>query len=194
MLGPNPRYRLYTGWRSYLWFLRDRLLGTPGGERQVAVLEAALAERTGLPHAVCTPMCRVGIHLALRGLIRPGSEVILSPYTIADVVNMVIAAGGRPRFADIEGESCNIDPAEVERLIGPATGAVLVTHLHGLAAPVREIGELCRRHGVPLLEDAAQAFGARIDGAWAGTVGDAGIYSLGTYKNINAWYGVSRTW
>jgi dTDP-4-amino-4,6-dideoxygalactose transaminase len=134
-------------------------------------------------------MARVGIYLALKNMIQQGQTVILSPYTIADVINMVLCAGGRPLFADIERETCNIDPAEVERLIDEKTGAVLITHLHGLAAPAHRIREICESRNVPLLEDAAQAFGAKENGRSIGTIGDAGIFSLGTYKNINAWYG-----
>jgi dTDP-4-amino-4,6-dideoxygalactose transaminase len=113
----------------------------------------------------------------------------MSPYTIADVVNMVIAAGGRPVFADIERNTCNIDPNEVNRLIDDKTGAVLITHLHGLAAEAEAIAEICRSRGVPLIEDAAQAFGAKLNGRRIGAIGDVGIFSFGTYKNISAWYG-----
>jgi dTDP-4-amino-4,6-dideoxygalactose transaminase len=135
------------------------------------------------------PQARVGIHLALKATIKPGDNVVMSPYTIADVVNMVISAGGRPVFADIARETCNIDPDEVERLVDDTTGAVLITHLHGLAADAEKIAEICRSKGVPLIEDAAQAFGARLSGRRVGTIGDVGIFSFGTYKNISAWYG-----
>ncbi|MCI5220136.1 MAG: hypothetical protein D3914_13350 [Candidatus Electrothrix sp. LOE2] len=153
------------------------------------LLKEELRSRLKCNYVELLPMCRVGIYLGIRLLIRPGTEVIMSPYTIADVVNMVIAAGGKPVFADIEKETCNINPEEVEKLIGAKTGAVIITHLHGLAASAEKIRELCDAHHVPLIEDAAQAFGTRINGAWAGTIGDVGVYSFGMYKNINSWYG-----
>jgi dTDP-4-amino-4,6-dideoxygalactose transaminase len=156
---------------------------------EVATLEAAICSSWDVGHAIAMPQARVGIYFALKGTIKPGDSVIMSPYTIADVVNMVIAAGGRPVFADIERSTCNIDPNEVNRLIDDETGAVLITHLHGLAAEAETISEICRSKGVPLIEDAAQAFGAKSNGRRIGTIGDVGVFSFGTYKNISAWYG-----
>ena len=102
---------------------------------------------------------------------------------------MIICAGGIPVFTDIERKTCNIDPGEVEKLIDDKTGAVLVTHLHGLAAPMVRITEMCKKTNVPLIEDSAQAFGGRFDGKWLGSFGDAGIYSFGRYKNLMSFYG-----
>jgi dTDP-4-amino-4,6-dideoxygalactose transaminase len=138
-------------------------------------------------------MCRTGIYLAVKHLIRPGQDVVMSPYTIADVVNMVILAGGRPVFADIERGNCNIRVDSIERLLHGGTGAVLVTHLHGIAAPIREICALCGSKGIPVIEDTAQAFGANVQGRRLGTYGDVGVFSFGMYKNINTWYGGAVT-
>lgn len=188
-IAPKARYRLYTSMRSYASFLRDVLSRrlTRGGE--VGLLEDTIRSSWGVGNAIAMPQARVGIHLALKATIKQGDSVVMSPYTIADVVNMVISAGGRPVFADIERETCNIDPKEVERLVDENTGAVLITHLHGLAADAEAIARICRDRGVPLIEDAAQAFGARLNGRRVGTIGDVGVFSFGTYKNINAWYG-----
>jgi len=189
MMAPNARYRIYTTPKSYSWALRDMLFGRVKKGEDVAAFEAKLCEYLGVSHAVCVPMARMGIYYALKGLISPGQRVIMSPYTIADVVNVVLSAGGKPVFADIERQTCNIDPREVERLIDDETGAVLITHLHGLAAPANDIRQICRRHNVPMLEDTAQAFGAMEHGKKLGTIGEAGIYSFGMYKNLNVWYG-----
>ncbi len=189
MFLPGPRYRFYgtpanyfTALRHFLWPERD----AGGSESR---LEKATADKVGVRHARCVPQARYGIYLVLRQLIEPGQTVVMSPYTIYDVVNMVLCAGGRPIFADISRETCNVRPDEVERLIDQRTGAVMVTHLHGLACEIEEIAEICRRKGVPLLEDAAQAFGARVDGRMLGSFGDAGVYSFGRAKNINAFFG-----
>lgn len=72
-----------------------------------------------------------------------------------------------------------MDPADLERLVDADTGAVLVTHLHGLACDMDRISAFCRTRGVPLVEDAAQAFGARFGGRPVGTFGDVGVYSFG---------------
>ena len=185
---PQPRYRLYTSPSGYLRFARDLLVSSDTATA-VVEFERAVAKVCGSDHALAQPHGRVGIYVALKALIQPGQRVVLSPYTIADVINMVIAAGGIPVFADIEPDTCNIDPAEVERLIDAETGAVLVTHLHGLACPIESISALCRAKGVPLVEDAAQAFGARVSGRWVGSFGDVGVYSFGLYKNLTTIHG-----
>jgi dTDP-4-amino-4,6-dideoxygalactose transaminase len=102
---------------------------------------------------------------------------------------MVLLAGGIPLFADIRRESCAIDAAQVESLIDARTGAVLITHLHGETAGAHEFRDICNRRCVPLIEDAAQAFGAVERNRRLGTIGDLGIYSFGFYKNVNAWRG-----
>jgi len=143
-------------------------------------------------HAVAVPMARVGIYLTLKRLIRRGQKVILSPYTISDVVNMVLCAGGVPVFADIEeGGSCNIDPREVLHLLESTddVGAVLVTHFYGLICDIDPILEACRRRNIPVVEDAAQAFGARWHGARAGSLADAGVLSFGLLKHVTGFVG-----
>jgi perosamine synthetase len=138
------------------------------------------------------PMARVGIYLALKHLIRKGQKVILSPYTISDVVNMVLCAGGVPLFADIEeGGSCNIDADIVCDLLEAETdvGAVLVTHFYGLACNLRPILAACREKGIPVIEDAAQAFGACYEGKPAGTIADVGVFSFGLLKNVTGFLG-----
>jgi len=165
------------------------LLGRFNKGNDVQKFERALAEKFGVPEAVCVSMTRVGIYLVLKNLIKPGQNVIMSPYTVADVVNMVVLASGVPVFTDIEQRSCNLNPAEVAKLIDKNTGAVIATHLHGVGARIYEILALCRQHNIPLIEDAAQSFGGKAKGKRLGTIGDVGIYSLGMYKNINSWYG-----
>ena len=187
--GPFPRFRIYRNFRSYANLIGDAAVGRVTHGKDVETFETALTRFLEAPHAICTCMARVGIHFAVKGLITPGQDVVMSPYTIADVVNMVISAGGRPLFADIERNTCNIDPGAVRSLVGSNTGAVLVTHLHGAAARVLEIRDICHKMGVPMIEDAAQALGGMTGGLRLGTIGDAGVYSFGMYKNLNAWYG-----
>lgn len=189
LLGPLPRLRIYTDSRHYARVLRELLSGRTNRGGDVAALESEAARRLHTRFAIAMPMARVGIYFAVKNLIKPGQKVILSPYTIADVVNMVVCAGGQPVFADIERATCNVDPAEIERLIDSDTGAVLVTHFYGLACDIEKIADICRRRNLPLIEDAAQSFGARVNGRPVGTFGDAGILSFGMYKNVNSFLG-----
>lgn len=192
MKPPHARFRLYTSWQSYLPFLRHLFLSAGSGDA-VDGFRRRLGAFLNVDRVTTLPMCRTGIYLAVKHLVRPGREVVMSPYTIADAVNMVIAARGRPVFADIERSTCNVSASSIENLIHAETGAVLVTHLHGIPAPIREVCELCRAKGIPVIEDAAQAFGGLVGGERLGTIGDAGVYSFGTYKNITSWYGGAIT-
>lgn len=189
MLFPMPRMRLYTTLASYMKVASSALMGSIHRGDDVGALERAVTSSVGSSHAVGMPQARVGIYLAVKELVRPGAKVILSPYTISDVVNMVIAAGAIPVFADIERKTCNIDPAQVADLIDDDTGAVLVTHFYGLACDVEKIIEICKPRGVPVIEDAAQAFGTKIGDRYAGTLGDVGIFSYGMIKNVTSFYG-----
>lgn len=188
-LAPQARFSFYGSPDNYLTTAAAVLSGRVTEGDHVARLEQRVAQWTGAAHAVAMPQARVGIYAALRSLIRPGQKVILSPYTIYDVVNMVICAGGWPVFADIERDTCNIDAGQVEALIDDETGAVIATHLHGLACDIERIAAACRRRGVAVIEDAAQCFGGRVEGRHIGTFGDVGVFSFGRVKNINAFFG-----
>src|SRR5260370_476035 len=189
LIPPQPRFRFYNGFRNFGLVLRDLAAGRVFAGDAVELAERRVAEWLDVAEVILTPQGRYAIYLGLCETIKPGQQVIMSPYTLYDVVNMVVAAGGVPCFADIEERTCNISAEEVERLIGPQTGAVLVTHLHGLVASLDPIRAVCDREGVPLLEDACQAFGARHGDRKAGTIGTMGFFSCGRAKNINAFLG-----
>ena len=179
---PHPRYRLYTTPASYI----PQFKQLPGAIRR---FEAEVCRRFDVAAAVCVPMARTGLYLTLLETIQPGQKVIMSPLTIMDVVNAVLLAGGVPVFADICRSSCSIDPGKAESLIDSKTGAILITHLHGQTAGPHVFRDICIRRGVRLIEDVAQAFGAIEQGRRLGTIGDAGIYSFGFFKNISTWRG-----
>jgi perosamine synthetase len=189
LIPPQPRFLFYNGIRNYKLALRDFATGRAFSGDAIKHAEQRIAKYLDVSEVILAPQGRYAIYLGLCDVIKPGQQVIMSPYTLYDVVNMVVAAGGVPCFADIEEHTCNISPEEVERLIGPETGAVLVTHLHGLVAPLDRIRAICARRGVPLLEDACQAFGAQYRGRKAGTIGSMGFFSCGRAKNINAFLG-----
>lgn len=188
--GPNPKNRLYTNLNSYLQFLGHVIGGRfQKSKKDIELFEKSLCERFNTKHTVCVYQCRAGIYLAVKALIKPGQEVILSPYTMADVINMVIFAGGRPVFADVDIETCNISVSEVEQLININTGAVLITHLHGLAAEAHRIKEICDKFGIPMIEDVAQSFGVKEQGVALGTIGAVGVFSFEMHKNMPTWIG-----
>ncbi len=189
MRGPLSRLRLYAARRQYGHVIGALLGGTASAGDDVARLEESLSRYLHVRHAIAMPRARTAIYFALRNLIQAGQNVILSPYTVSEVVNAVVCAGGTPVFADIERATCNISAGAVEQLIDGNTGAVLITHFYGLLADVESIAAICASRNVPLIEDAAQAFGARRGGRYAGTFGVTGIFSFGLHKTINSFFG-----
>ncbi len=189
LAAPRSRLRLYTSFGQYWQMFIALVTGRHTSGDSVSQLEKSVCDLTGARNAVATPLARTGIYLLVRHMIRPGQEVIMSPYTIADVVNMVVCAGGRPVFADIDRASCNIDPQSVAKLITVDTGLVMATHFYGQMADMDALAQICAKKNVPVIEDAAQAFGGRQNGRFSGTIGHAGVFSFGLYKNVNAFFG-----
>ncbi|CAM8400339.1 WecE Predicted pyridoxal phosphate-dependent enzyme apparently involved in regulation of cell wall biogenesis [Candidatus Methylopumilus universalis] len=185
----QARFRFYGKKSTYFFAFFHTLKGSLYKGNDVALLEKEVSHFIKVKHAIAMSQGRVAIYHAVKSIIKPGQEVILSPYTIYDVVNMVLAAGGTPIFADIESKSANIDPKEIRKLINSNTGAVLVTHLHGLSADMNHIKSICKQKKIPIIEDAAQAFGAKYNDNFLGSIGDIGIFSFGRVKNINGLYG-----
>ena len=166
-------------------------LASPGYAEgpDLATLEAKLAERAQTAEAVAVPLARTGLYLIFKHLIPRGRKIIMSPYTVSEVVNMAICAGLKPVFADIDSATCNISPEAVDAMIDDETGGVLVTHFYGLICEVERIGQICQDRGIPMIEDAAQAFGAQVDGRPAGSFGDAAVFSFNLYKSLSSFLG-----
>lgn len=187
---PMPRYRLYSRISNYVSLTGALLRGQIAPARDSNELENHVSRFVGVPCAMCVNQARLGIYLAVKSLVNGTKrKVILSPYTIFDVINMVIAAGGIPVFADIERSTCNINPDEINKLIDAETAAVLVTHLHGLTCEMDRISDICEKSGVVLIEDASQAFASAYHGRFAGAWGDVGVFSFGLMKNVNSFHG-----
>src|ERR1041385_4142104 len=153
LTSPRSRARFYARHTNYVQVARDVLLGRIHKGDDVRDIERDIAAFLGVKHAVAMPQARVGIYFTLKTFTAKKKKVILSPYTIHDVINMVICAGATPVFADIDRKTCNIDAKEVEQLIDHDTGAVMVTHLHGLSCDIETIAAICKRKGVALVED-----------------------------------------
>ncbi len=154
----------------------------------VKALESELASYLNVKHTVALNSGTDALHLALRALgVGPGDEVITAPFTFVATTEAIGIVGARPVFADIDPQTYNISPAAVEAAITPRTRAILPIHLYGCPAPMPEIMEIARRHGVAVVEDCAQAIGARIAGRDVGTFGDFGAFSFFPSKNLGAY-------
>lgn len=148
--------------------------------------EAAFAEAVGASHAVAVTNGTAALHLAAEALgIGPGDEVICPSLTFVASAAAMRQAGATVRFADSTSlDDFSIDPAEIERLAGPATKAIVVLHYGGHPADMAAIRELAAERGLLVIEDAAHAVGAELDGQGCGTIGDAGCFSFFPNKNM----------
>lgn len=154
---------------------------------EVEAFEAEFAAACGARHAVGVGSGTDAITLILRALdIGPGDEVITPPLSAAYSALAVMMAGARPVFADIDPERLTLDPAAVERAITPRTRALLPVHLYGQPADMRALEATASRHGLALVEDAAQAHLATSEGRPVGTIGVAGAFSFYPTKNLGA--------
>src|SRR5262245_41244495 len=108
-----PRVQLQSRLANYFRIACEMMTGYWKRGDAVSRLEAAIGEQVGIRYAIAMPMARTAIYYAVKAIIRPGERVILSPYTIADVVNMVICAGGVPVFADLVPGGCNVSAEEI---------------------------------------------------------------------------------
>jgi len=151
---------------------------------KVRRFEEHVAEQSQTKYALALNSGTSALYLALVGLgIGPGDEVIVPGFTFVATISSVIYARARPVLAEID-ESFNLDPADVEARITSRTRAIVVVHMLGNPARLDELKAVAARHSVPLIEDAAQAFGATYRGRWVGGQADAGVYSFNEFKTI----------
>jgi len=152
---------------------------------EVAALEKELAEYCGVKHAIGCASGSDAILLALMAYdIGPGDEVITTPYSFFATVSSITRLGATPVFVDIEPDTYNIDPAKIEAAITERTKAIEPVHLYGQCANMAEVNDVASRHGIPVIEDAAQAIGAEENGTRAGAIGAIGAFSFYPSKNL----------
>ena len=151
---------------------------------KVAAFEAQFADLTGTRQAVATSSGTTALVLALEALdLRPGDEVITSAYTFVATLNAILEAGAVARLVDINLDDFTLDPKQVEAAVGPRTRAIIPVHLYGCPADMAVLAEIAERRGIAIIEDAAQAHGATVDGKPAGSWG-VGCFSFYATKNI----------
>ncbi|MGH2856198.1 MAG: DegT/DnrJ/EryC1/StrS family aminotransferase [Solirubrobacteraceae bacterium] len=150
---------------------------------EVESFEAELAAYLGARHAVGVANGTDAITIALRALgVKPGDDVVVPSFTFYASAEAVVNAGARPVFCDVDRATRNVTIDTVRDAMTPRTTAIVAVDLFGLPAPCRELRAL----GVPVLEDAAQAIGASLDGRMAGTLGDVATFSFYPSKNLGA--------
>ena len=157
-----------------------------GGD-EVQALEREWAAYYGTKHAIAVNSASSGIICALGAAgINPGDEVIVTPWSMSISATAPLFYGAIPVFADVEADCFCLDPADVERKITPRTKAIIAVDIFGQPYDADHIHALAAKHGLTIIEDAAQAPGACLHGKLAGTLGHMGIFSLNYHKHIHS--------
>lgn len=150
------------------------------------ILQKELCKLLKVKYCLLTELGRIALEIGLKSLkLKAGDGVILPSYACTNVLLPVLKLKCEPQFADI-GEDLNINPESIEKTIKPNTKAIIVPHLYGCPAPIKEILEIARQKGLYVIDDAAQSLGAKVNGQYTGTFGDIGILSFGPFKIISA--------
>lgn len=159
----------------------ESFLGGP----YVKKLEEMIRDYFNVRFAITVNSATAGLHCALAALdLKSDDEVIVPPYTMSATPTAVLMAGATPVFADVSDDDFCIDPAKIEKLITKNTKAIMVVHLFGCPAKMDQIKRLASKHRLAVIEDCAQAPGAKYKGRLVGTIGDAGIFSFNQHKTI----------
>ncbi|MFH2035302.1 MAG: DegT/DnrJ/EryC1/StrS family aminotransferase [Candidatus Zixiibacteriota bacterium] len=154
----------------------------------VADFENRFAEYCGTKYCIAVNSGTSALHLILKGLgIGPGDEVITSANTFMATVAAIVESGAKPVLVDIESQTRNIDISKIEKAISSKTRAIMPVHLYGSMVNMTELGKIADKHGLMIIEDAAQAHGAKFYGQPAGSFGIAAGFSFYPGKNLGAY-------
>ena len=155
---------------------------------EVAELERALAAYVGVKHCVTVASGTEALLIAMMALcIGPGDEVITTPFTFAATAETIVLLGAKPVFVDIEPDTCNLDASQIEAAITPRTKAILPVSLYGQVADMDAINAVAARHGLPVIEDAAQSFGASYQGRRSGALSTVACTSFFPSKPLGCY-------
>lgn len=155
---------------------------------EVEAFEREFADFCGAKHCIALSSGTAALHLGLLALgVQPGAEVITTPNTFIATAEAITYCGARPVFADIDPATANLDPRLIERAITPRARAILPVHLYGRPADMDAIRAAAANHNLRVLEDAAQAHGARYRGRRVGSLADAAAFSFYPTKNLGAY-------
>ncbi len=154
---------------------------------EVTRFEQDFATWLGVPHAVAVQSGTAALTAALAAIgVGRGDEVVAPASTFVATVGAIHALGATPAIADVEPSSLTLDPGRVDAAISPRTRAIVAVHLYGQMAELDAIQTIADKHGIPVVEDAAQAHGAALRGRRAGTLGRVGCFSFYPGKNLGA--------
>ena len=155
---------------------------------EVKELEQRLADFTGARHCITVASGTEALLIALMALgVKAGDEIITTPFTFVATAEVIVLLGAKPVYADIEADTCNIDAAGIEARITPRTKAIIPVGLYGQVPDMAEINAIGQRHGIAVIEDAAQSFGASYRGARSGHLSTIGCTSFFPSKPLGCY-------
>ena len=182
---PLPRQKIYKIF--YLDFLLSLFTFNLKKFDKVNKLENKINDLTGNKYGLAINRGRVGAYLAIKAIVTPDkNKIILSPFTIFDVVNMVICAGGIPVFADVDKKTLTIDYENIKKSYSNDVAGIMITHNHKLNKDIDKIIDFKNKMKIYLIEDCAISFGTKYNNKYIGTLGDIGFYSFGMFKFISS--------
>jgi perosamine synthetase len=156
------------------------------GGNEVRALESEWSEYFGVKHSVFCNSATSGLWAACNAIgLKANDEVLVVPYSMTCSASVPLLFGAKPVFVDIEKEYFCMDPAKIEDKITDKTKAIIAVDLFGLPADFDAINAIAKKHNLIVIEDAAQAIGAKYKGKYAGTLSDIGVFSLNRHKHIN---------
>src|SRR4030043_2250065 len=155
---------------------------------KVFEFEKMVADYHSVREAVGVASCTDALHLSIDALgIGEGDEVITTPFTFFASVEAILYTGAKPVFVDIEQDTFNMDVGQIEAKITDKTRAILPVHIFGQMADMEEISKIAKRHGLKVIEDCAQSFGANLNRKKAGSFGNTGCFSFYPSKNLGGY-------
>ncbi len=169
--------------------LLSGFVGSPSDEffggKYVKELETAWSKKFNIKHSISCNSATSALIMAVGALeIGPGDEVIVPPYTMSATSTAILFYNAIPIFVDIEDDMFCLDAAKIEEAITPNTKAIITVDIHGQSSNIKEIMKIAKKHNLKVISDSSQAPGAKIDGAFVGTLADIGVFSLNRHKNI----------
>jgi UDP-2-acetamido-2-deoxy-ribo-hexuluronate aminotransferase len=156
--------------------------------KNVGSLESEISSYLGAKHAVGLASGTDALYLSLRALdIQQGDEVITTPFSFIATAEAITYVGAKPVFVDIDKDTLNMDIERIEEKITPNTRAIIIVHLFGLPADMNELMALAKKYNLKVIEDCAQAYGAKYRDSYVGSMGDCGCFSFYPSKNLGAY-------
>jgi len=185
--GSEAYYTLSSVFKSVL----PAMFGSLKRGKHVNEFERKLEKYFNVKSCYAMPSARISLYYILKTLNLPkDSEVLMTPITIADIVNMIACNGLKPKFVEMDRETINFSIDDLKKKITPKSKVLYITYLYGLVPPgIEELFELAKKNNLIIIEDCSQSIGVTYKGKMVGTLGDYGICSFSSFKTISTLYG-----